>query len=150
MKRSMIAVCLLFLPPGQAMACIEDHNPGSGWLYEQPSEWASFNASSQLPHRDRVQDVSLFALGLGATILVGVLFRAMCSASRTASASETQSDTVAPLVMPADAPVFDPWCTENELAAEMSEWSAQQAFGGHPNLTSGPSFAIECTMSFSG
>src|SRR5262245_44321237 len=103
MKRSMIAVCLLLLPRGQAIECIEDHNPGGGWLYEQPSEWASFSASGQVPHRDKVQAVSLFALGLGATILVGVLFRAMCQATRTAGAPETQSDTVAPLVMPADA-----------------------------------------------
>ena len=150
MKRSMIAVCLLSLTPGRAMGCIEDHNPGAGWLYEQPSEWASFSASGQVSQRDRVQDVSLFVLGLGATILVGVLFRAMCQAARIASASETQSDTVAPLVMPTDAPVFDPWCTENELAAEMSEWSAEVAFEGYPGLMSGPSFAIDSTMSFSG
>jgi hypothetical protein len=150
MKRSMIAVCLLVLTPGQAMGCIEDHNPGSGWFDSQPSEWASLSASGQVPQRDRVQDVSLFALGLGATILVGVLFRAMCQASRTASASETRSETFAPLVMPMDAPVFDPWCTENELAAEMSEWSAQLAFDEYADLMSGPSFAIESTMSFSG
>jgi hypothetical protein len=150
MKQSMIAVCLLVLTPGRAMGCIEDHNPSSGWFDPQPSEWAGYGTEVQSLHRDRVQDISLFALGLGATILVGVLFRAMCQASRIASASETRSDTVAPLVMPMDAPVLDPWCTENELAAEMSEWSAQKAFDVYPDLMSGPSFAIDSTMSFSG
>jgi hypothetical protein len=147
MNRSMIAVCLLFLTPGRAMACIEDHNSGAGWFDPQPSAWSGFGPGTQSLQRDRVQDVSLFALGLGATILVGVLFRAMCQASRMASASDTQSDTLVPLVMPMDAPVFDPSCTQNELATEMSEWSAQQAFDAYPDLMSGPSSVTDFAMS---
>ena len=148
MKRSMIAVCLLLLSPDTVMACIEDHNPGAGWYDQQPSGWSGYGAGAQALHRDRVQDVSLFAGGLGVTILVGVLFRAMCQASQKASPSDSQPDARFTFVLPVDAPVCDPTCTHNELAGDVSGWTAQQEFDAYSDSISVHSHAIESAMSF--
>jgi hypothetical protein len=149
MKRSMIVVCLLLLSPGGVTACIEDHNPGAGWYDQQPSGWSGYGVLGQGLHRDRVQDVSLFAGGLGITILVGVMFRAMCQASRKACTSDAQADTYVPLVMPMDAPAFDPSCEGVELASEVLEWTDPEAFDAYSDLMSGHSYAIDSAMSFS-
>jgi hypothetical protein len=149
MKRSMIVVCLLLLSPGQVMACIEDHNPGAGWFDQQPSGWSDYGAGAHSLHRDRVQDVSLFAGGLGVTILVGVLFRAMCQASRRASAQDANIDPDVPLVLPMDAPAFDPSCERVELASEAFEWPDPLASDTYLKPISGHSYAIDSTMSLS-
>ena len=89
MKRFMITVCLLILTAKPVMACIEDHDKGTGWFEEQTSRWSSYRNGTSAMHLDMLMDVSLFAGGSGALILVGVLFRATSQAARQTDSVQT-------------------------------------------------------------
>jgi hypothetical protein len=123
MKRSMIAVCLMLLSPGTAMACIEDHNTGAGWFDQQPSGWNSYSTGAQALHRDRLLDVAFFAGGLGALLLVGVSYRAMCPAVWRARVSPSRPAMFTPLALPVDSPASEPLCAGFCLDSERQDWS---------------------------
>jgi hypothetical protein len=147
MKRSMIAVCLLLLSPGTVMACIEDHNTGAGWFDQQPSGWTSYVTGAQALHRDRLLDVAFFAGGLGAVILVGVSYRAMCLVPRRAQVSPSQPATVVPLALPMDAPAFEPLCADPWLDCEAPDWPYPEIFDVHSNSIMGHSPGIDSVTS---
>ena len=90
------------------MACIEDHNTGAGWFDPQPTGWAHYGTGGRALYRDRMLDVAFFAGGLGAVMLLGVSYRAMCLAPGRAHMSPSQPTAVVPLALPIDAPAFEP------------------------------------------
>ena len=76
MKRSMIAVCLLLLWPGPAIACYDDHKASAGWIDEQPGRWSGYGIVAQAGQSGRLMGLSLFAGGSGVMILLGLIGRA--------------------------------------------------------------------------
>jgi hypothetical protein len=147
MKRSMIAVCLLLLSPGSVMACIEDHNTGAGWFDQQSSGSTSYGTGAQALHRDRLLDVALLAGGMGAVILVGLSYVAMCRAPQHAAVSRSQPAAAVPLALPIDSPAFEPRCAEPWGACEGPEWSSPRMLDVHSDSITAGVQGIDSAMS---
>ena len=110
MKRSMIAVCLLLLWPGPAIACYDDHKASAGWIDEQPGRWSGYGIVAQAGQSGRLMGLSLFAGGSGVMILLGLIGRAWLHPARTATDSSLDTDEGEPLVVRFEEPVCEPCC----------------------------------------
>jgi hypothetical protein len=129
MKRSMIVVCLLLLPPGGVMACYEDHSAGAGWFDEQTSRWSSYGSLAEALYRDRLMGVSVFAGGSGIAILVGVFIQARCRARQDAQNADLLPATGVPLAESVDQPPCEPLSTAISPDFQVSGSMSSESFG---------------------
>jgi hypothetical protein len=126
MKRSMIAVSLLLLSPGEVIACYEDHGAGAGWFDQQTMRWSGYGNAGQATQTDKLLEMSLAAGVSGVVILLGVVVRTMIRAAGRAGVSPLQPEEETPLVLPFDGPACEPYCGWSEPDFEESGWSAPE------------------------
>jgi hypothetical protein len=126
MKRSMIAVCLLFSLPSTVIACYEDHNAGPSWFEQQSLHWSGYGIAGQSMQMDKLMDVALAAGGTGALVLLGVVVRAMIRAARRAPVSPAQPVEATPLGLLFDGPACEPMCARPEADFAAICWSPSE------------------------
>ena len=105
MRRLMIAVYLLLLPPIPVSACI-DHGPQPpGWFHERPSfSWGLRGEGAEAIRWDEMPGVSIIAAGSATVILSAVLIRAAVRTARRGRIDPLEPAAPVPLALPFDRP----------------------------------------------